>query len=181
MGNSKTKTKRPASANQDVTSENIRKIASLEKAANQQRTVGELIADRFSAFIGSWTFIIGQSVILTLWIFLNVIAWIRHWDPYPFILLNLGLSFQAAYASPIIMMSQNRQARLSERRNHLDLQINMLAEQESTQMLHLLRKIAERLEVDCSDIPQLSALEETIDPKKLVQLIEKTVEDKIEK
>ena len=138
-------------------------------------------ADAVTAVVGSWRFIIVQSVLLALWITLNVVAWMQHWDPYPFILLNLGLSFQAAYASPIIMMSQNRQARLSERRNHLDLQINMLAEQESTQMLHLLRKIAERLEVDCSDIPQLSALEETIDPKKLVQLIEKTVEDKIEK
>ena len=56
--------------------------------------------------MGSWTFIIVQSVILALWIALNVIAWIEHWDPYPFILLNLALSFQAAYAAPFIMISQ---------------------------------------------------------------------------
>lgn len=178
MGTSKTKT--TSQLSKDVAFDNIRKIASLEKAAHRERTFGEMIADHFSAFIGSWTFIIGQSVILALWIVLNVLAWIRHWDPYPFVFLNLALSFQAAYASPIIMMSQNRQARLSERRNHLDLQINLLSEQENTQMLHLLRKIAERLEIDCSDIPQLSALEETIDPKKLVQLIERTVEEKID-
>ncbi len=181
MSNPERETKISATAGKDIASENIRKIASLEKAANQERTFGELIADRFSSFIGSWTFIIGQSVILSLWIIINVIAWIRHWDPYPFVFLNLALSFQAAYASPIIMMSQNRQARLSERRNHLDLQINLLSEQENTQMLHLLRKIAERLQVDCSDVPELSALEETVEPQKLIQQIENSVQEKADK
>src|SRR6185369_8001371 len=124
-----------SSLDKDATLENVRKIAALEKSAHQERSLGERVADQFSGFIGSWTFIIGQSVILTLWIILNLIAWIQHWDPYPFVFLNLALSFQAAYASPIIMMSQNRQAKLSERRNHLDLQINLLAEQENTEML----------------------------------------------
>src|SRR5262245_31694810 len=82
--------------------------------------------------IGSWPFIIIQTVILVVWMFLNLVAWVKHWDPYPFILLNLALSFQAAYTAPILMISQNRQAKLNERRNHLDLQINMLAEQETT-------------------------------------------------
>jgi uncharacterized membrane protein len=61
----------------------------------------------------------------------NITAYLRHWDPYPFVLLNLALSFPSAFAAPILMISQNRQAKLSERRNHLDLQINMLAEQET--------------------------------------------------
>src|SRR4029077_4801215 len=75
-----------------------------------QLTFGQRIADKVAAMMGSWSFIIVQSVILTVWIILNVIAWISHWDPYPFILLNLALSFQAAYAAPFIMISQNRQA-----------------------------------------------------------------------
>src|SRR5215831_19884232 len=104
-----------------------------------QLTVGQRIADAVAATMGSWSFIIVQSVILAGWIVLNVIAWFYHWDPYPFILLNLVLSFQAAFASPIIMMSQNRQARLDSRREQLDLQINLLAEQENTEMLKLLR------------------------------------------
>lgn len=58
--------------------------------------------------MGSWKFIIFQSVFLLVWVILNVTAWISHWDPYPFILMNLTLSFQAAYAAPFIMMSQNR-------------------------------------------------------------------------
>jgi uncharacterized membrane protein len=59
--------------------------------------------------MGSWRFIIIQSLLLAGWIGLNVMGWLAHWDPYPFILLNLVLSFEAAYAAPIIMMSQNRQ------------------------------------------------------------------------
>ncbi|HJU17565.1 MAG TPA: DUF1003 domain-containing protein [Stellaceae bacterium] len=72
--------------------------------------LGDRVADRLAATVGSWRFIIVQSILLGLWIAINVVGWIRAWDPYPFILLNLALSFQAAYTAPIIMMSQNRQA-----------------------------------------------------------------------
>src|SRR5215813_14817222 len=61
-----------------------------------QLTFGQRIADMVAATMGSWSFIIIQSVILAVWIVLNVMAWISHWDPYPFILLNLALSFQAS-------------------------------------------------------------------------------------
>ena len=71
---------------------------------------GDRAADKVADFVGSWTYVIGQSVALALWIVLNVMVFIKHWDPYPFILLNLVLSFLAAYTAPIIMMSQNRQA-----------------------------------------------------------------------
>ena len=73
-------------------------------------TLGQRVADQLAILMGSWTFMIVQSIILAFWIALNVAAWMRHWDRYPFILLNLALSFQAAYAAPIIMMSQNRPA-----------------------------------------------------------------------
>ncbi|WP_233130236.1 DUF1003 domain-containing protein [Synechococcus sp. 1G10] len=73
-------------------------------------TWGEYLADRVAAVVGSWRFILIQSAILVLWIFINASIKSERWDPYPFILLNLMLSFQAAYAAPIIMMSQNRQA-----------------------------------------------------------------------
>ena len=79
--------------------------------------------------MGSWSFIIVQSVILTVWIILNVIAWISHWDPYPFILLNLALSFQAAYAAPFIMISQNCQAERDRHQAEEDFRTNVEAEQ----------------------------------------------------
>ena len=94
-----------------------------------QLTFGQRIADTAAATMGSWSFIIVQSVILTVWIILNVIAWISHWDPYPFILLNLALSFQAAYAAPFIMISQNRQAERDRHQAEEDFRTNVEAEQ----------------------------------------------------
>lgn len=94
-----------------------------------QRTFGQRVADDVAATMGSWTFIIVQSIILTVWIVINVIAWISHWDPYPFILLNLALSFQAAYAAPFIMISQNRQAERDRHQADEDYRTNVEAEQ----------------------------------------------------
>jgi len=94
-----------------------------------QLTFGQRIADTVAATMGSWSFIIIQSVILTIWIILNVVAWIGHWDPYPFILLNLALSFQAAYAAPFIMISQNRQADRDRHQAEEDFRTNVEAEQ----------------------------------------------------
>jgi uncharacterized membrane protein len=91
-------------------------------------TMGQRIADTVAATMGSWGFIIVQSVILAIWIVLNLIAFIQHWDPYPFILLNLALSFQAAYAAPFIMISQNRQAERDRHQAEEDYRTNIEAE-----------------------------------------------------
>jgi uncharacterized membrane protein len=98
-------------------------------------TMGQKIADAVAATMGSWRFIIIQSTILLLWIVLNVTAWINQWDPYPFILLNLALSFQAAYAAPFIMMSQNRQQDVDREQAAEDFRINVKAELE-IELLH---------------------------------------------
>src|SRR6188472_3547652 len=97
---------------------------------------------------------------LAIWITLNVMAFIRHWDPYPFILLNLVLSFQAAYAAPIIMMSQNRQSEIDRRNAQHDYRINVkaeleiellhhkideLREQEIVQLLNIIQRLSARL------------------------------------
>src|SRR5271169_5450872 len=93
-------------------------------------TRGQRIADGLASVMGSWAFIIVQSMLLAIWISLNIAAWFYHWDPYPFILLNLALSFQAAYAAPIIMMSQNRQAAKDRLMAESDYQVNQKAEEE---------------------------------------------------
>jgi uncharacterized membrane protein len=111
----------------------IRKAPS-EKPASDL-TVGQKVADAVAATMGSWTFIIIQTVILLVWIVLNVTAYIQKWDPYPFILLNLALSFQAAYAAPIIMMSQNRQQDIDRKAAENDRQVNIKAELE-IELLH---------------------------------------------
>jgi len=97
--------------------------------------VGQRAADAVAAMMGSWKFIIVQSVILAVWMTLNVVALVRHWDPYPFILMNLLLSTQAAYAAPIIMMSQNRQAARDRIEAHNDFELNKKAEIEVAAVL----------------------------------------------
>jgi len=126
------------------------------------------VSDRVAATVGSWPFIIVQSILLGVWMLLNVTAWIEHWDPYPFILLNLVLSFQAAYAAPFIMMSQNRQAAIDRDDARQDYEINIKAELEiellhqkldtlrETEMLELIRIIRgleERIPVPIAAVP----------------------------
>jgi uncharacterized membrane protein len=151
----------------DLTQRNVETVARMQRAAETHRTFGERVADAVAATVGSWPFIIAQSVILAIWIVVNLLGWF-----YPFILLNLMLSFQAAYASPIIMMSQNRQAKLDARRNQLDLQINLLAEQENTEMLKLLRLLCEKsgIRVECG--ANGKALEQASSPLDVVGLKE---------
>ncbi len=98
-------------------------------------TPGQRIADRVAATMGSWPFIIAQSTLLAAWIILNVTAFVQRWDPYPFILLNLALSFQAAYAAPFIMMSQNRQQDIDRQAAETDHGVNIKAELE-IELLH---------------------------------------------
>lgn len=98
-------------------------------------TTGQRVADYVAATMGSWPFIIIQTTILIAWIALNITAYVQRWDPYPFILLNLALSFQAAYAAPFIMMSQNRQQDVDRQEAAADYQINIKAELE-IELLH---------------------------------------------
>jgi uncharacterized membrane protein len=130
-----------------------------EAAQVQGLTVGQHIADTVAATMGSWTFIIIQSAILIVWIALNITAYVKRWDPYPFILLNLALSFQAAYAAPFIMMSQNRQQDIDRKAAENDHQINIKAELEiellhqkldqlrETEVLYLTKAVAELTEL----------------------------------
>jgi len=92
-----------------------------------QRTSGERLADQVAARFGSWTFISAQTVIVVAWIAVNVVGFLRQWDPYPFILLNLLFSTQAAYAAPLLLLSQNRQAERDRVKAEHDYRINQLA------------------------------------------------------
>jgi uncharacterized membrane protein len=92
--------------------------------------LGAWLADGVAAAVGSWRFIVIQSVLLTLWITGNALVGQSAWDPFPFILLNLLLSFQAAYTAPIIMMSQNRLSDVDRERALADYQVNIRAEAE---------------------------------------------------
>jgi len=108
---------------------------------NDQLTFGDRIADAVANGMGSWRFIIWQTVIVLTWMILNIIGFIRHWDAYPFILLNLIFSTQAAYAAPIIMMSQNRQNKRDREQVLNDYQTNIDSMKEIEEIQIKLSKI----------------------------------------
>ena len=167
-------------------------VINVNEVADERLTLGQRIADGVASTMGSWKFIITQSIVLASWITLNVIALVNHWDPYPFILLNLMLSFEAAYAAPFIMMSQNRQAdkdrlmaesdyhcnikgevEIRNTMDHLDHQDSVIVQilqrmeaQHQEVMLHLARldpEMARRLGLDMQEISKEVIAEETGD------------------
>lgn len=97
---------------------------------SESLSFGQRLADSVAAGMGSWKFIIIQTIIVVLWMIVNLIAFVRHWDPYPFILLNLLFSTQAAYAAPVIMMSQNRQNERDRAQAKDDYETNIEAKKE---------------------------------------------------
>lgn len=113
---------------------------------HDDRTPGQRVADATARVMGSWPFIIAQTILVGLWVVLNVTAWVFRWDPYPFILLNLMFSVQAAYAAPILMMSQNRQAQRDRYQAKADYEMNVKAENEIEDVQAHLHRIEEALE-----------------------------------
>lgn len=105
-------------------------VQNVNEVFSKRLTPGQRAADWVAATVGSWSFILLQSGLLAVWAMLNVTAYVRHWDPYPFILMNLVLSLQAAYTAPVIMMSQNRQAMRDRLEAQHDYQIDEKAEME---------------------------------------------------
>src|SRR5439155_19792378 len=105
-------------------------VRNVNKEMDERLTPGQRVADGVANSMGSWRFIIIQSSVIVAWLTLNIVGWIERWDPYPFILLNLAMSFQAAYAAPVIMMSQNRQTEKDRLAAEHDYEINVKAEDE---------------------------------------------------
>jgi uncharacterized membrane protein len=114
------------------------------------KTFGEQAADAIANGMGSWRFIIIQTIFVASWIVLNFIGLMNHWDPYPFILLNLLFSTQAAYAAPIIMMSQNRQAQKDHIRDDHEAEEVDLLYQINQQQLEILQLLRLHLGADAS-------------------------------
>ncbi len=100
-----------------------------------EATVGERLADRVATVIGSWPFLITQTVLIAIWVILNVAAFVNHWDPYPFILLNLAFSLQAAYTGPILLVAGNRQSQLDRLRLEHTAAVEEAAEKVTIEIL----------------------------------------------
>jgi uncharacterized membrane protein len=160
-----------------LTQKNVDVIAQLEKAANDKRQKTDIIADAISAFVGSMRFVYIHVIWFGLWIMWNV-PWLLpktwHFDPFPFTFLTFVVSLEAIFLSTFILISQNHEELLARRRNHLDLQINLLSEQENSQILKMLTNIESRLEIQHDDSEE--ALQQCVKPEELVSQIENVIE-----
>jgi uncharacterized membrane protein len=154
----------------DETLRNVSKIVEIEEDAKAHRTVGQKIAETIAAFCGSMFFVYVHVIWFGLWMILNSRGASTQFDPFPYTFLTLVVSLEAIFLSTFILISQNHETRLAERRNHLDLQINMLAEQENTKMLELLQQVAKKVGVPVND-PEVEALAEPVEPEHLVEQI----------
>src|SRR3954466_10224549 len=159
---------RTGATGEDVTRENIEAMRRLEEAQMAQRTTADRTAAAIAKFCGSMTFVWLHVAIFTAWLGYNALPWFSPFDPYPFTFLTLVVSLEAIFLSTFILISQNYELRISERRNMLDLQINLLAEQENTKALQLLELIAKKVGAHVEDDPQIRALEEATRPEALV-------------
>jgi uncharacterized membrane protein len=163
---------RRAETGEDVTRQNVQAMRQLEEMAMARRTGADRVASAIARFCGHMTFVWIHVAIFAGWIAYNSLPWFDAFDPYPFTFLTLVVSLEAIFLSTFILISQNYDMRISERRNQLDLQINLLAEQENTKMLQILERIARKVGANVADDPQVRALEEATRPESLVEQIE---------
>ena len=161
----------------ELTKRNVEVIRELEEAAKQERTRTDLIAEAIARFCGSMTFVWVHVAWFGGWIILNVIPGVSHIDPFPFTFLTLVVSLEAIFLSTFILISQNHDTKISNRRNHLDLQINLLSEQENTRMIEILKAIAAKLECEIQNESAVESLAEEIDPQKVAAQIQQREED----
>lgn len=157
----------------ELTRRNVERVMALEAAEHEKASLADRIADAITAFSGSIRFVWINLALIGGWMVANRLLPPRdRLDPFPFPLLTLVLSVEAIFLAIFILMSQNRAAGISEKRGHLDLQLNLLSEQENTKMLQILERIAKKVGAHVGDDPQVRALEEATRPESLVEQIE---------
>ena len=159
---------------EELTKRNVETVSRLEEAAREQRSRTDRIAEVIAGFCGRMTFVWVHVIWFGGWIIFNLAPGTRHIDPFPFTFLTLVVSLEAIFLSTFILISQNHDSKISEKRNHLDLQINLLSEQENTQMLTMLKQIAFKVGADIAGDSHASVLEQTTKPENLIQQIEET-------
>jgi uncharacterized membrane protein len=157
---------------EQLTQQNVETVTRLEEAARAQRTPTDRLAETIANFCGSMTFVWVHVVWFGGWILFNSLPGLPRVDPFPFTFLTLIVSLEAIFLSTFILISQNLDSRISERRSHLDLQLNLLSEQENTKMIVMLHAIAAKVGADLTQDPQVEALSEETQPERLIEQIE---------
>jgi uncharacterized membrane protein len=151
---------------------NVLAMAALERAERAQQRPAQRLACRVAAACGTIRFVWIQVVLTAAWIVFNAWPGLPHIDPFPFVFLTLVLSVEAIFLGIFILIGQNEETRINERRAALDLQIDLLAEQESTQALRMLRQIGDKLGVRFEADPEIKNLEQATQPDALADEID---------
>ncbi len=172
--------KAAASGENDLTGVVKRNVAAIERHqrdAYAQRSLKQRAADAITRVSGSLGFVFAHVVWFSAWVALNLgLLGIPPFDPYPFGLLTTIVSLEAIFLSTFVLVSQNRQAAIADRRAQLDLQINLLAEREVTRLLKMQNAIARHLGVNECDGEELRELEQDVEPEAVLSKIEATAE-----
>lgn len=128
---------------------NIHSVAEVERAFEDRRSVSQYVTDAIADFSGTVVFVVLHVILFTAWFVVNTrkLPGIPQFDPYPFVLLSMVVSVEAVLLSTFVLMKQNRMQRKTDHRDHLNLQIDLLAEKEVTKMLQLLRLVCIKLEI----------------------------------
>ena len=155
---------------------NIESIMRLDKDTSRQRSIAEHVADKITTFAGSTPFIIFHIVWFGGWILVNlrVIPGISPFDPFPFSFLTLVVSLEAIFLALLVLKSQNRMTKEADKRAHIDLQINMLAEQEGTKILNMIQRIGKHLGLEEEIDEAMQQLSQETD----VNQVAKTLDEK---
>ena len=161
---------------EQLTQRNIEVVRKLEEAAHEESTTSDRVARIIARFCGSMTFVWVHVIGFGGWIALNLVPGVTHVDPFPFTFLTFLVSLEAIFLSTFILISQNLDTRISERRNHLDLQINLLSEQENTKMLMMLQAIAEKVGAEIELDEDVTVLAQDTELEKVVAQIEEHTE-----
>ena len=167
--------RRPQGA--EITRRNVRTVRELEQLAVADPGFADRTASVVGRVCGSIHFVWIHALAFGTWIAVNAIPGLPHWDPYPFTLLTLWASMESIFIASFIMIAQNYAMRLSERRDQLELQVNLLAEQEATKTLQLLESVARHLGVQKEEDPEVTALAEATRLDALARQIDETHEE----
>jgi uncharacterized membrane protein len=159
-----------------LTRRNVDRVVALEAAEHAKATASDRIADAITLFAGSIQFVWITVATVGGWVAANLaLPEAERIDPFPFPLLTLVLSVEAIFLAIFILMSQNRAAQISEKRSHLDLQLNLLSEQENTKMLEMLEQIGKAVGAELGSSEAVRVLAETTQPEALSDQIDQAV------
>lgn len=163
-----------------IKTSNRRIIKTLEARANRSRSISERVADTLTAQIGTMWFLILNATFFLTWLIINqgIIPGLPQFDPFPYGLLTTMVSLEAIFLAIIVLISQNRAARIADLREEIDLQINTIAEEEITKSISLLVMLLKKNGIDVSHDPDIQMMTQPTDTQRIEKSIEKQIDPK---